>query len=307
MRIRRTAIGIAALLATILPLTVFAQTLDAPTLRVEARGHGKLVLEVTAGASGAPDGFALYWMKGQDFVARAMQWPTDPAAPGLRWAFFTGAPSLNLEAGTRSFRLSPHQSIHVEIGDLDLETGLTSNSPGELGDGATPPVEWFVTSYALDASGDGRSPLSNTVSGLNTSSENCTYTIGYWKNHPQAWPVSSLVLGDVAYDKEQLLAILRTAVKGNGLVSLAHQLIAARLNIANGAAPGAVDATIAAADAQIGALVVPSVGTGYLAPSSTSAKTQVLDDFNNGLIGPGHCGIVPVRSATWGSLKTRYR
>jgi len=109
----------------------------------------------------------------------------------------------------------------------------------------------------------------------------CTLTQGFWKNHPDAWPVSSLTLGSVTYTQAQLLAILTQPVKGNGLVSLAHQLIAAKLNIANGADPTGIAATIAAADAMIGGLYVPPVGTGYLAPGTTSALNDALDVFNN--------------------------
>src|SRR6187551_989910 len=63
----------------------------------------------------------------------------------------------------------------------------------------------------------------------------CTYTQGYWKNHPDAWPVASLKLGTVTYTKVELIAIFKTPVKGNGLIQLAHQLIAAKLNVAAGA------------------------------------------------------------------------
>jgi cysteine-rich repeat protein len=121
----------------------------------------------------------------------------------------------------------------------------------------------------------------------------CTFTQGYWKNHPAAWPVSSLTLGTVSYSKEQLLAIFHTPVKGNGLISLAHQLIAAKLNVAAGATPAAVSASIASADALIGSLVAPPVGSGSLATGATSSLTGALDSFNNGVTGPGHCGDTP--------------
>jgi len=148
------------------------------------------------------------------------------------------------------------------------------------------------------------SPLSMTVRhATSTQGEDCTYTIGYWKNHTDRWPLTSLTLGTVSYSATQLLAILNQSVSGNGLVSMAHQLIGAKLNVANGANPTSIAATITAADAQIGGLVVPPVGSGYLSPSSTSAKTQALDDFNNGLLGPNHCGSTPVRTTSWGSLK----
>jgi hypothetical protein len=120
--------------------------------------------------------------------------------------------------------------------------------------------------------------------------EGCTFTQGYWKNHEEAWPVTSLTLGTVTYTQSQLLSILNQPVKGNGLVSLAHQLIAVKLNVASGASSSAISSAISAADALIGGLVVPPVGGGSLAPGSVSSLVSQLDAFNNGFTGPGHCG-----------------
>jgi hypothetical protein len=119
----------------------------------------------------------------------------------------------------------------------------------------------------------------------------CTLTQGFWKNHAEDWAVSSLTLGTVTYTQAQLLAILNQPVKGNGLVSLAHQLIAAKLNGANGATCKTVAKLIKDADAAIGALVVPTVGSGSLSTSSVGKLVSGLDDFNNGLLAdcPGHC------------------
>jgi len=44
----------------------------------------------------------------------------------------------------------------------------------------------------------------------------------------------------VTYQAAELMAILDDPARGNGLVILTHQLIAAKLNIANGADPSAV-------------------------------------------------------------------
>lgn len=118
---------------------------------------------------------------------------------------------------------------------------------------------------------------------------NCTFTQGYWKNHPDAWPVSSLTLGSVTYDKAELIAILKTPVKGNGLVQLSHQLIAVKLNIAAGANDADIAAAVAQADALIGNLVVPPIGDDNLQTGVTSALNDTLDAFNNGKLGPGHC------------------
>ena len=65
--------------------------------------------------------------------------------------------------------------------------------------------------------------------------QDCTYTIGYWKTHPDQWPTTTLTLGTVTYNSTQLLLILNQPVQGNGLVSLSQQLIAAKLNVMQGA------------------------------------------------------------------------
>jgi cysteine-rich repeat protein len=120
--------------------------------------------------------------------------------------------------------------------------------------------------------------------------DDCTRTQGYWQN-PGADDVVALELGSVAYTADQLAAILDEPVAGNGLVSLAHQLIAAKLNIAVlGADDSDIADEIAAADALIGALVVPPVGDGHLAPGDTSALVDALAAFNEG---PGACAEEP--------------
>jgi len=110
----------------------------------------------------------------------------------------------------------------------------------------------------------------------------CVRGQGYWKNHSDQWPVTQLQLGNNTYDQAQLLSILQQPVRGNGLVLLAHQLIAAKLNIASGADGSCVQQTIADADALIGNLVVPPVGAGSLRPGDASALADTLEDYNQG-------------------------
>ncbi len=122
----------------------------------------------------------------------------------------------------------------------------------------------------------------------------CTFSLGFWKTHyADSWPnvvvSSGLTLGTVSYTAAELENIFNTAPAGNGLIILAHQLIAAKLNIARGADGSSIAGAIAAADALIGGLVVPPVGGGSLAPAATGALTTALDNYNNGLTGPGHC------------------
>lgn len=108
----------------------------------------------------------------------------------------------------------------------------------------------------------------------------CNRTRGYWDTHPNSWPLTNLTLGSVSYTETQLISILNNPTTMNGLVSLASQLIAAKLNTACGASSD-IAALIAQADAMIGSLVVPPVGSDYLNPSTTSSLTDALDRFNS--------------------------
>jgi choice-of-anchor A domain-containing protein len=124
---------------------------------------------------------------------------------------------------------------------------------------------------------------------LPPSGNNCTYTQGYWKNHPEAWPVQSLTIGGVTYSKAQLLDIFGTPPRGDVTYVLIHQLIAAKLNAAAGADTSAVASALTAGDAWLKANPLGSNPTGQAATSGNGYATS-LDQYNNGLIGPGHCG-----------------
>jgi hypothetical protein len=278
------------------------EPLATPDIRVVDAGYGKVVLDVTASVDGAPSGFTVRWMKGRDFIANGYDWY--PAANSVQHeASFQGVPTLNTWNGTlHSFVLTPDQTARIEIGDLVDETGVVTGTPGELIVDTN-----YVFSVRLNGTpSDAPSEYTPIVITATRGDQNCTFTIGYWKNHPSVWPVGALTLGTSTYTQAQLLQILNKPVAGNGLISLAHQLIATKLNIANGASASAIAATVAAADAQIGSLVIPPIGAGYIHPSQTSSKTQDLDDYNNGITGPGHCATA-VQSASWSSVKASYR
>jgi hypothetical protein len=165
-------------------------------------------------------------------------------------------------------------------------------------------VFYIQAHAALDCtpSGGGQeSAYGNTFKGkiqytLQCSEEGCTLTQGYWKNHTGDWASTSLLLGGVTYSHAQALSLLQTPAGGDASLILAHQLIAAKLNVAVlGAGDSSVASTIAAADAWLSANA-DADGSLPFGVSSASAAGAVavglastLDDFNNGVIGPGHC------------------
>lgn len=275
--------------------------MDTPLLSCGAATLASLDVLVCAGpTTGAPAGFSLQWVPadqlaaGPDGIPGTVDDNTWPASDSsaLCKASFSG------NANGSSYNLGKAQCASVNVGDnLFDDPGASSNC-------ASTPLACGTT-YAFRGFAHANSALfrSNFTTNLFCATEacpvdGCTFTQGYWKTHGpiptgnnvNEWPVTELTLGTVLYTDLQLQAIFDTPAAGNGLIALAHQLMAAKLNIANGADGTSVAGAIAAADALIGGLVVPPVGAGSLAPKNTAALIETLTSFNEGALGPGHCG-----------------
>ena len=297
--------------------------LDPPAVDQAAEATTIIHLNVTAGVSGAPNGFTIEWMLASLFD-QIGGWPEDPNDTRIQRAIYLGAPSLNVTEGTTSFLLGPSETAKVEIGDIFDETGVLASNLSELAVGAQ---------YVVRVRANGDGGLTGGGSGVmvgdpmhlispstysstfrfntktNDGLEECVHSQGYWKTHPSAWPVSNIRLGNVIYSKNQALVIWNTPAAGNGLISLAHQLMAAKLNIISGAqAPPAVLAAVTAADALIGNLIVPPIGTGFLDPSLTSALSDILEAFNTEESVDVPCNVVTtLQRTTWSQVKAHYR
>jgi len=119
-------------------------------------------------------------------------------------------------------------------------------------------------------------------------SNGCTYTQGYWKNHPSAWD-DGIKPGDPFFSSgKSWLQVLKTPPKGNVYYILAHQYIAAQLNILNGADPAAVQTAIEWA-AQFFTDYTPTSTLSEAIRNQATSYANLLDQYNNGYIGPGHC------------------
>lgn len=78
----------------------------------------------------------------------------------------------------------------------------------------------------------------------------CPRGIGFWRSHPEAWPVPTLTVGGETYDRDAAMSILSAPVRGDVTVLLFKDVVAARLNVLAGGERG-VEAAIAAADAYL--------------------------------------------------------
>jgi hypothetical protein len=258
----------------------------------ETSAASNIAINVTAGQTGARAGFSIQWMRLADYIALGNQWPVtseipNAAAPSFCRANFGGiVPSSSCMA----YNLRPGQSVTITIGDDSLYDNCAVSSPCSGGP-LLCNTAYVFRALVLDST-QGGFRVSDTITCATlpcVGGSSCTYSQGYWRNHPNAWPVTNLTLGTVTYQAAELMAILDDPARGNGLVILVHQLIAAKLNTANGADPSPVQQAITDADNMIGALVVPPIGNGYLEPGQTGDLTETLTEYNEGTIGPGHC------------------
>ena len=123
-----------------------------------------------------------------------------------------------------------------------------------------------------------------------TACNKCPLTLGFWKNHPNAWPVSSLTIGGTTYSKDALLTILGSPTKTDATLILTRNLIAAMLNTADcGSDPRPICNTVQQANLlleahPIGSNVKPSSQVGQ----QMVGLADLLDRYNNGFLTP-HC------------------
>lgn len=253
---------------------------DAPSISCVETTQTSITVMVTAGATGAPAGFSLQWTTQDVLDANNGLWPSDETL--FCSAGFSG------NANGHVFNLGAGESSTLTIGDILFDTpGASSNCVAELLCG----TQYVFRAFAHATSTMYKSAWSNyQACSTDACTDDCVSGQGYWKNTSDPWPVESLMLGNVPYSKTELLSIFNTAPAGNGLITLAHQLIAAKLNVANGAVPTTeIQDSIDAADSLIGDLVVPPVGGGSLAPGATGALVTALEAFNNPDEGISYC------------------
>jgi hypothetical protein len=268
------------------------------------------------GSSGLPAGFSLQWMTCADFAANGNRW-LESDDPRLCKASFSG------NAHSSRYSLAPGECITVNVGNFLFDQGFTTSCTGALQCG---------TCYVFRAFGHATNSLnrSNFTTDLSCSTVDCDSQCDgiscefcvccvidaiHWpvEGPPgcalftrNQWPVTSLTLGTVTYTDLELCAILNSPANGNGLIALAQELIAAKLNqifINNQLQQFGVTLCvsytceemamiarcIADADAVIGGLIIPPHGNGFLDSTATDSLIACLHSFNGSELGVGGC------------------
>jgi hypothetical protein len=139
---------------------------------------------------------------------------------------------------------------------------------------------------ALDELGNEVGPVSDSATNYIITSPG-TGTPGYWKNHPEAWPVEEITIGGVPYTKDDAIGIMNTPEKGDKTYTMFRALVAAKLNVLIDNDDSCIKDTIHDADAW---MAENPVGSGVKAGGNDSPWRdgeplyEKLDDYNNGLL-----------------------
>jgi len=126
--------------------------------------------------------------------------------------------------------------------------------------------------------------------------EGCTLTPGYWKTHSMYGPAPyDDTWASIGEDTPFFLSgqswyeVLWTGPRGgNAYYILAHAYIATHLNSLNGADTSAVTTQLAHAEWLLG-IYSPTDQLGKPVRQDFINTAHVLDVYNNGITGPGHC------------------
>jgi len=117
-----------------------------------------------------------------------------------------------------------------------------------------------------------------------------TGTPGYWKNHPEAWPVQTITIGGVTYTKAQAIDLLDQTGKDK-FITIFSSLVSAKLNVMIGNDSSCVASTITQADSWMATYGQP----GHVAVAASSYAWKVgeplhrlMDNYNNGMLCAPH-------------------
>jgi hypothetical protein len=184
--------------------------------------------------------------------------------------------------------------VEVAPENFDVGSALegllqTVDRSGSDQDGANRATPWAVTIADLQ-------PYLKADFGYRQVTNPGAGTPGYWKNHPDAWPVDGITIGGVFYDrgwnckKDKKTAVwwMNQSDEHDKTITMFRSLVAAKLNLLIGNDSSCIADTILAADAWM-AQYGP-VGSGVEAGGENSPWREgeplylTLDAYNNGFL-----------------------
>lgn len=112
--------------------------------------------------------------------------------------------------------------------------------------------------------------------------DSCCKTPGYYKNHPDKWPVTEITIGGVTYSKTTAIDWIKSSVQGDKRITMFKALVAAKLNVLSDCDPCDIIAgTIDAADGWFASYGLAPVPASSDAWQEGECLYVTLDIYNN--------------------------
>ena len=231
---------------------------------------------------------------------------TIASVEGGNSAEFAGTPTTNAGSfASGSTKIAAFQTSGltgptgvVSVTRLTFNVGGTIATTTALGlavdhlfDTSSNPISATATGCLVRITGGTATSSTTTTSSSTTTTiphDTCPAGPRFWKNHPSAWPVRTLVLGSQTYTQSELLPVLGMTgrrARADASLILARQLIAAKLNVANGSDPASIGTTVADGDGLLAVFAgtLPyGVGRSSALGRSMVRDGELLRTYNSG-------------------------
>lgn len=130
-----------------------------------------------------------------------------------------------------------------------------------------------------------------------TQDPNCTYSMQYWAQHPEAWLTDNIIIGRLTYSMQDARQILVQNNQDSTRALVLKEFFAATLNVLKGADGRVIERDMIAASDWLNR----HPAYDRLTPEERAegeALFRVLNAFNLGETGPGRCADEPVITLT---------
>jgi hypothetical protein len=143
-----------------------------------------------------------------------------------------------------TFTIEVSNTGDAALYNLTLTDSMYGDAPAETVPSMLAPGESFAWSFNATVSNKcfvnkakatgvdvlGRKVCAGDAVNVYVKPPMCPRSMGYWKNHPEAWAVEEIEVGNVTYSKREAIRILGGANSKDATRMLFAQLIAAKLN-----------------------------------------------------------------------------
>jgi hypothetical protein len=218
----------------------------------------------------------------------------DAGEPAVEGAVVTldGTTITSTDADGFYYFLAPSSTTPYEVA-VQIPPG-TEPSPNDLGGDDT------LDSDGV-ADGIGNSAVSVTLSTLSDANTDFgffaspvqqpgTGTPGYWKNHPEAWPVASITVGGIVFTRTEAIALLDSVGKDKR-TTMFSSLVSAMLNVMILNDGSCVQGTIDDANVWMAEYLPwsePRVDAASYAWKIGEPLHRLMDNYNNGMLCAPH-------------------